>query len=33
VADGVDEEGNLRVALEDGGEATLGAGEVHLTLG
>jgi BirA family biotin operon repressor/biotin-[acetyl-CoA-carboxylase] ligase len=32
-ANGIDQEGNLRVALEDGGEATLGAGEVHLKLG
>ena len=30
VADGVDEEGNLRVLLADGSVAVLGAGEVHL---
>ena len=29
-ADGIDGEGRLVVALEDGGRTTLGAGEVHL---
>jgi BirA family biotin operon repressor/biotin-[acetyl-CoA-carboxylase] ligase len=32
VANGIDEEGNLRVSLADGGEAILGAGEVHLEM-
>lgn len=32
VANGIDNEGNLRVRLADGGEESIGAGEVHLTV-
>jgi BirA family biotin operon repressor/biotin-[acetyl-CoA-carboxylase] ligase len=32
IANGIDEDGNLRVLHDDGSETSVGAGEVHLTL-
>lgn len=32
IADGIDDEGGLRVRLDDGSEVSIGAGEVHLQL-